>query len=295
MMFRALRSLLFVPGDREDLILKALASQADAVIVDLEDAVAPENKAVAREVTREVLTAADRAGKAVFVRVNAFDTGLAAGDTAAVISSRPSGLMLPKAEGAADVERLSHILEGLEARDGIEPGVTRILTVATETATATLALSMPRGKGLQRLWGLLWGGEDLSAALGVMSNRDEAGEYTFPFLFARSQTLYAANALGVEPIDAVYANFRDPEGLERETRAALRDGFTAKAAIHPAQVEIINRVLTPTEEQLNWSREVVALLKDRGVARLDGRMVDIAHKRIALRLLARAAALEMAR
>lgn len=288
----ALRSLLFVPGDREDLILKALASTADAVIVDLEDAVAPEAKARARDVAADVVGGADRRGKAVFVRVNAFDTGLTAGDAAAVAAARPFGLMLPKAGGAADVLRLSHMLDALEAREGIVAGATRIVTVATETAAATLALGAPQAAGLDRLWGLLWGGEDLSAALGVSANRDAAGDYTFLFQFARSQALFAANALGVVPVDAVYADFRDLDGLAREVLAARRDGFTAKAAIHPVQVEVINRLLTPTAEELDWARQVVALLADRGVARLEGRMVDIAHKRIALRLLARAAALE---
>lgn len=291
-MTAALRSLLFVPGDREDLILKALASAADAVIVDLEDAVAPEAKATARHVTQAVLDGADRRGKPVFVRVNALDTGLTAGDAAAVMAGRPWGLMLPKAGGAAQVAQLSHMLDALEAREGIGAGTTRIVTVATETAAATLALSAPLGAGQDRLWGMLWGGEDLSAALGVQANRDAAGDYTFPFQFARSQLLFAANALDVVPVDAVYADFRDAAGLERETRAALRDGFAAKAAIHPGQIEVINLVLTPTADQLDWSRQVVALLADRGVARLEGKMVDLAHKRIALRLLARAAALE---
>jgi len=284
----ALRSLLFVPGNREALILKALSSEADAIIIDLEDAVAPEDKLKAREVTREVLESVDRKGKTVFVRVNAFDTGMTTGDVAAVLSSRPNGLVLPKAQTSADVQRLSYILEGLEARDGLDEGITRILTVATETAAATLALSSPNGSGLERLCGLLWGGEDLSAALGALSNRDEEGNYTYPFQFARSQALYAANVLKVMPVDAVYPDFRDIEGLEREAKAALRDGFVAKAAIHPRQVEIINRVMTPTDEQLSWSCQVVEILAERGVAPLDGRMVDIAHKRIALRLLSRA-------
>ncbi len=289
MQVAALRSLLFVPGDSERMILKALGSPADAVILDLEDAVAPERKAAARGVAAEVLAGADRQGKAVLVRLNAFDTGLTAGDAAAVLPGRPDAVMLPKAEGG-QVARLGHVLEGLEARDGIDPGATRILTVATETAAATLALSAPQG--IDRLAGLLWGGEDLSAALGVSANRDEDGAYTFPFQFARSQCLYAANALGVAAIDAVYTDFRDAEGLERETRAALRDGFTAKAAIHPGQCEVINRVLTPDPGRLAWARQVVALLADRGVARLDGGMIDIAHKRIAQRLIARAEALE---
>ncbi len=286
-----IRSLLFVPGDREAVIAKALASAADAVIIDLEDAVAPDRKAAARQVTRDVLDHGDRGGKAVFVRLNAFDTGLTATDAAAILGVRPWGVVLPKAHGPAEVARLSHMLDALEAREGIVAGTTRILTVATETAAATLALASPAGEGQERLWGMLWGGEDLAATLGAMANRNAEGDYTFPYRFARSQCLYAANATGTAAVDAVYTDFRDPAGLEVEVHAALRDGFVAKAAIHPAQVEIINRILTPDSGQLDWARQVVDLLSDRDVAKLDGRMVDIAHKRIALRLLARAAAI----
>lgn len=286
-----IRSLLFCPGDNEKLIGKALASAADAVIVDLEDAVAPENKARAREVTREVLSGGGRGTKPVLVRLNAFDTGLTAGDLAAVMPARPWGVMLPKAEGAADLDRLAHFLEALEAREGGEPGATRIMTVATETAGAVLNLARPQSGADARIWGLLWGGEDLSASLGALANRDEGGAYTFPYQHARAQCLYAANAIGAAAVDAVYPDFRDLEGLEVEAKAGLRDGFTAKAAIHPAQVEVINRVMTPSAAQLDWARQVVELLADVGVARIDGKMVDIAHKRIAERLLGRWAAI----
>ena len=165
------------------------------------------------------------------------------------------------------------------------------MTVATETAAATLRLGAGETDPSGRLWGLLWGGEDLSATLGAQTNRDDAGDYTFPYQFARSQCLFAANALGVAAVDAVYVDFRDPEGLAAETRLGLRDGFSAKAAIHPAQLEVINDVLTPTPDQLDWAREVMTLLQDRAVARMGSKMVDLAHKRIAERLLARAAAL----
>jgi len=287
-----IRSLLFVPGDSESKILKALASEADTVIVDLEDAVAPENKAQARALTGEILGGAERNGRPVFVRLNAFDTGVTATDLAAVMASRPWGVVLPKSQGGADLDRLSHYLDALEAREGIEPGSTRIMTVATETAAATLNLSRPESGAKHRVWGMLWGGEDLSATLGAMSNRDETGAYTFPYQFARSQCLYAANAIGAQAVDAVYTNFKDAEGLERETMEGLRDGFTAKAAIHPAQAAVINRVMSPTEAQLEWARQVVLLLAERAVARLDGKMVDLAHKRIAERLLQRAAAIK---
>ncbi|MCI5075383.1 CoA ester lyase [Oricola sp.] len=284
-----IRSLLFVPGDKEKLIHKALASASDAVIVDLEDAVGPEFKLAARDVTLEALTSAGRT-KPVFVRLNAFDTGMTAGDLAAIMPARPFGVMLPKCSGPADLERLAHYLDMAEAINGIRPGATRIVTVATETATATLNLAIPAGHGGSRLWGLLWGAEDLAADLGLGSNRDEQGRYTDPCRHARTQCLYAANAAKAVAIDAVYVDFKDPEGLERECREGLRDGFTAKAAIHPSQVEIINRIMTPTADELEWARQVCGLLAETGVAQLNGKMIDIAHKRLAERILKRAGA-----
>ena len=285
-----IRSLLFVPGDNEAKILKAFGSQADAVIVDLEDAVQPERKTAAREIVRGVLSSGVAKGKPIFVRVNAFDTGLTSLDVAAVVQARPWGIMLPKASGSRDIERLGHYLDALEAREGLVEGSTLIASVATETASATLALGRANSTAVRRLWGMLWGGEDLSAGLGAFGNRGPDGAYTFPYQFARSQCLFAASALDVQPIDSVYTDFRDIEGLAREAEAGARDGFTAKAAIHPAQAETINRIFTPRPEQLAWAREVVSLLSQAGVARLDGKMIDIAHKRVAERLLARAVA-----
>lgn len=285
----AIRSLLFVPGDNERKIEKALNGEADAVIVDLEDAVSPENKVAARSITREMLLNFGGTDKKVFVRVNAFDSGLIAADLAGVLHAAPWGIMLPKCAGAGELEQLAYYLDALEAAHNLSAGSTRILSVATETAVGTLNLghTCPVSK---RLWGMLWGGEDLSAALGAMTNRDEQGNYTFPYQFARSQCLYAANALNVQPIDAVYTDFRDSQGLERETREAVRDGFTAKAAIHPAQIEIINRVMTPSSEEVGWAHQVVELLREEGVAKLEGRMIDLAHKRVAERILLRARA-----
>lgn len=283
-----IRSLLFVPGDNERRIGKAIDSQADAVIVDLEDSVVPDNKARARIATGEILRHHKVDGKPLVVRLNAFESGLTALDVAAVMAGQPWAVMLPKCRGNTDLARLADFLEVMEVREGITPGTTRIITVATETAAATLTLSQSIPSMTPRLWGLLWGGEDLAASLGAQRNRDEAGNYTFPYQFARSQCLFAANALGVQAIDAVYTAMNDPRGLEQEVEAALRDGFVAKAAIHPSQVEIINRVLMATSAQVDWSSRVLELLKDSAVARLDGGFVDLAHKRIAERLLLRA-------
>jgi len=291
----AIRSLLFVPGDSESKALKAFDSQADAIILDLEDAVAPCAKDVARSTTLELLTQAERRGKPVFVRINSFGSGLATADLAAVVRGRPWGIVLPKCGGFHDLERLSNYLDVLEGRDNITEGSTRLLAVATETAQATLNLSRQNRIPLPRLWGLMWGSEDLSATLGAFANRDAVGSYTFPYQFARSQCLYSASSMGIAPVDAVFTDFRDSAGLERETLDAFRDGFSAKAAIHPAQVEVINRVLTADSQQIEWAKQVVALLRDTGVARLDGRMIDLAHKRIADRILGREAALKAVR
>lgn len=284
-----IRSLLFVPGDNEKMIHKALASPADAVIVDLEDAVMPSRKGYARGLLAELLPAVGRTEKPVVVRVNSFETGMTGADLAAVVPAAPWGVMLPKWQQASDTVRLGHYLEALEAQQVRGTGETRILLVATETAQAVLALG--RHGGHSRLWGMLWGGEDLSASLGAASSRDGGGRYSFPFRHARAQCLYAASAWGAAPIDSVHTDLKDLAALESETEDAVRDGFVAKAAIHPAQVEVINRVMTPTDAQLDWSRRVVELLQDEAVARLDGRMIDLAHKRMAERLLQRAAAI----
>jgi citrate lyase subunit beta / citryl-CoA lyase len=286
----SIRSLLFVPGDSQSKALKALASEADALILDLEDAVAPAAKSAARATTRAILENEDRRGKLVFVRINAFSTGLANADLASTVRGNPWGIVLPKCNDFRELEQLSNHLDILENREGIPEGSIKLLAVATETARGTLNLSLECGTPLPRLWGLMWGSEDLSAALGAFANRDATGAYTFPYQFARSQCLFSSSALGIAAVDAVFTNFRDLAGLEGETADALRDGFSAKAAIHPAQVAVINRVLTPDSKQVEWAGQVASLLRDTGVAQLDGRMIDLAHKRIADRILKRAAA-----
>jgi citrate lyase subunit beta/citryl-CoA lyase len=286
-----IRSLLFVPGDNAKLIGKALSSQADAVILDLEDAVAPEAKVAARTIVREALDSLDRNGKAVFVRVNALETGLALADLSAVVGGLPWGVVLPKCQGNQELLRLSYYLEALETQQDVLPGTVRVLAISTETSGATLNLGSTAPPAPPRLWGSMWGSEDLAASLGAIGNRDGNGNYTFPYQSARSQCLYAASTLGIAAVDSVWTDIRDLDGLEREAREGLRDGFIAKAAIHPAQVDVINRAFTPSAARLEWARRVIDLLADRGVARLDGVMVDLVHKRIAERLLLRAAAI----
>jgi len=284
-----MRSLLFVPADSERKLEKALQSGADALILDLEDSVASSRKDEARRIAARFL--AERAGSALlYVRVNALSTGLIEEDLAAVMSDRPAGIMLPKAEGGHDVSLLSAKLRVHEAENAIEDGATAILPLITETAKAVFSVHTIAGAS-KRLSGLTWGAEDLSADIGARVTRDNAGGYTGVFALARSMTLLAAASAGVPAIDTVYPAYRDIEGFSRDCSEAERDGFTGKMAIHPSQVPIINGAFTPSEEAIDHSRRVVAAFAeagDAGVVSVDGEMVDRPHLLRAERILARA-------
>lgn len=280
-----IRSFLFVPGDSDRKLEKSLGTDAHALIVDLEDAVAPENKEAARGLTRAFLDR-PREGKQVYVRINAFDTGMVEQDLDAVMPGRPDGIMLPKSGGGEDMVKLGALLDTREKAHGIAVGSTRIIPVATETPEAVLNLASYRGSS-PRLWGMLWGAEDLAGAIGATSNRAN-GLYRSPFRMARDQCLMAAAAAGVVAIDAVYVDVKDFEGLRREADEARSDGFAAKAAIYPAHCEIINATFCPTDEEVSWARAVLDALenaKGGGVATLNGKMVDRPHEVQARRIL----------
>jgi citrate lyase subunit beta / citryl-CoA lyase len=280
-----MRSLLFVPGHSAKMMAKSLGSGADVLIFDLEDAVHPDSKPAARRLVAETLAGRTGAGPAHYVRVNALDTPWCADDVEAVMPVRPDGIMLPKPTGPEDLDRLDALMTRWES--AADKGRAKIIPVCTETAAATLSLAA-KSWARPRLAGLLWGGEDLSAAIGATANRDDHGQYTAPFALARSLCLFAARAAGVAPIDAVFTDFRDGEALRRETDAARRDGFSAKAAIHPAQVDIINRAFTPTDAERLWAERVLAAFEasDAGVVQLDGVMLDAPHRAQARRIMA---------
>lgn len=290
-----LRSLLFIPGDSEAKMAKVAGCGADAVILDLEDAVSPENKPKAREMVKAFLAATPRDFRPVqyWVRVNAFDTGLTLGDLAAILPGIPDGIMQPKVNGPEDVRRLSHYLDALEAAHGIAAGSVRIIPVATETASAPFALGQYASAGLDRLVGLTWGAEDLSAAVGASTNIDASGEWSFTYKMVRSLCLLAAHAAGVQAIDTLYVQFRDDEGLRASCRAARSEGFTGRVAIHPAQVEAINETFTPSPEEIADARRIVSVFAANpgaGTVGLDGKMLDIPHLKQAQRTLAQAEA-----
>ena len=268
-----LRSLLFVPGDRPDRMVKALDAGADALILDLEDSVSPDKKIEARKAVADFLARPRRVK--LFVRVNPQGTE---DDLAGVLPGKPDGLVLPKAVGAASVAQLDRQLAGAKIP---------ILPIATETAGAIFALGT-FGSVADRLCGLTWGVEDLSAAIGASTARETNGRFTPPFEMARSLALFAAHAAGVTAIETVYPALKDIDGLKAYAARGRRDGFSGMLALHPAQVPVINAAFTASGEELAWAKRVVAAFAANpgaGALELDGRMVDAPHLKLAQRLL----------
>ncbi|KLI64332.1 HpcH/HpaI aldolase/citrate lyase family protein [Aurantiacibacter marinus] len=290
---------MFVPGDSERKMTKAPACGADVVIFDLEDAVAPGAKAEARQMTRDWLKeqrggAAGGTGQPVpqyWVRINPLDTPLWQDDVEAILSGKPAGIMVPKAEGPAQLNRLIKLLYEQESRNGVIPGETKLLPLVSETAYAANGIASygKRRNASSRIAGLTWGAEDLSAAIGASRKRDEKGRWTDLFRMVRAQTLLAAHAAGVAAIDTLHADFRDEEGLKRVARESYQDGFAGMMAIHPSQVAIINAAFTPDEKELAEARAIVELFAANpgvGALQLDGRMIDQPHLAQAIKLLA---------
>ena len=289
-----MRSLLFVPADDAKKLDKAMASGADALIVDLEDSIPTQGKADARLSAAAFIANAAKAAHRprLLVRVNGFASGLCDADLDAVVPARPDAVMLPKAEGGADVVRADAKLSAREAIAGLPDGCVKIVAIATETATA-LFLAGTYGGATGRLEGLTWGAEDLSAELGAEANRDGEGRFLDPYRLARALCLAAAAAARVQAIDTVTVDFRNAAALRRESEEARRDGFTGKMAIHPAQVQVINEVFTPSAAAVAQARAVVAAFEahpGRGTVGIDGVMYDRPHLERARQLLTRAAA-----
>ncbi len=285
------RSWLFVPGDSERKLEKGRGNEADALILDLEDAVSDDRQEIAREMTCDFLKAnPDRSRQQLWVRINPLDSPLSLPDLAAVMPGRPDGIVLPKVERAQDVNRLADFLSVLEVRDGIEEGSTNILSVATETGASLLTFHTYLENTTERLTAMTWGAEDLAASLGASDNRHPAtGEYDDAYLMAKSLCLAAARAIEVQPVGVVWVDFRDLDGLEKDCLRDRRSGFVGKIAIHPAQSEVINRAFTPSDEEVEHAERVVQVFADNpglGTVGLDGKMVDMPHLKQARNLLA---------
>jgi citrate lyase subunit beta/citryl-CoA lyase len=287
-----LRSLLFVPGDSNRKFAKGSGCGADALILDLEDSVVAPKKAEARTHVASLLDQKSKRDWAFFVRANPFETGLTLEDVAAVVKPGLDGLLIRKANGVADLLRMAHYLDAFETKAKMPVGTVKLLVVATETPTAMFNLG-GYAPAHPRLLGLTWGAEDLSSAIGATSAREPDGSWTEPYRMVRTQCLFAAAAAEIAPIDTLYADFRDGAGLEESCRAARRDGFTGRIAIHPDQVSIINTCFSSSEAEIAEAREIVAAFEANpgaGALGINGKMVDIPHLKAARKTLAAAGA-----
>jgi citrate lyase subunit beta / citryl-CoA lyase len=286
-----MRSLLFIPGDSPRKLEKGIGSGADALLLDLEDSIAPEKKTEARVTTAAFLKQARNASNRprLFVRVNGLATGLTDGDLDAVVAAHPDGIVFPKAEGGAAVVHCDAKITAREAIHGLPDGAINIIAIATETAQA-IFLAGTYGGSSKRLKALTWGAEDLSVELGAEANRDSNGNFLEPYRLARSLCLAGAAAAQVQAIDTVYIDFRNEAGFRRECEEARRDGFTGKMLIHPAQVAICNEVFTPSAEAIKKAEAVVAAFAANpgaGTVGIGGVMFDRPHLERARQLLGR--------
>jgi citrate lyase subunit beta / citryl-CoA lyase len=285
-----MRSLLFIPADSEKKLAKGFASGADCLIVDLEDSVAPEAKQKARDRAFAFLadTVPESPRPRLYVRVNGLESGLTEADLGAVMRAPPDGVLLPKCLNGAAIQHLGAMLAVKEAEHDLADGATRIMAIVTETPASIFNMGTYAGAS-QRLEGLTWGAEDLAACIGAETNKAAGGDYSFPYLLARSLTLFAAASAGALAIDTVHRKFRDLAGLRLECEVAKRDGFVGKMAIHPAQIEIINEIFTPSHESIAKARAVVAAFEAEpkaGVIGFEGEMLDLPNLTKARRLLA---------
>jgi citrate lyase subunit beta/citryl-CoA lyase len=280
-----MRALLFVPGDRPERFPKALAAGAAAIIIDLEDSVTPATRPQARLNAAACLRDANRS-LPLWVRINPVQTSDALPDLAAIAAARPDGIVLPKARTGADLRQLDHWLEALEAQHGLTQGSIKVIALITETAQAMLSASTFM-QPPARVVGYTWGAEDLAAAVGASSNRKADGEFEDTFRLARTQCLLVAAAAGISAYDTTDTEFRDTAAVERRARAARRDGFVGKLAIHPAQLAPIHAAFAPTAAEVAWARKVLELMSGAsGAVALDGRMIDRPHVQQAERILA---------
>lgn len=284
---KKMRSWLFAPGDSAKKMTKAMEGNADIVLIDLEDAVAPESKPLARTMVHDFLKANAAQRDRLWVRINPFDGPYTLLDLAAIMPAHPGGIMLPKVYGRADVERLNHCLSALEVANGIEEGSTPVIVLITETAEAMFHTG--DYKGAPRVVALTWGAEDLADSIGASSNKNSDGSYGFTYELARSLTVLGAATAGVPAIETISADFKDLEALRLRAEKVRRDGYRGMLAIHPSQIEVINQAFTPTAEEIAEAREIVAVFEANpgvGAIGYKGAMLDRPYLSRALQLLA---------
>ena len=280
------RSWLFIPGDSDKKLAKIADCGADAVIIDLEDSVAASNKLTARAMAAEYLRSAGQDGPQLWVRINPLDSVWHTDDVVTIAAAGPAGLVLPKAEGPDDVERLASAIDAAGASASVA-----IHAIATETPRAVFRLGGFAERRPARLSAISWGAEDLATAIGATGNRHSDGRFHDAFVYARTLALFAAHAAGVQAVDTLHADFRDEAGLRLSSERARAEGFTGRLAIHPAQVQTINAAFLPTEAECDLARRIVAAFANAGnvgTVGIDGKMIDRPHLLQSQRVLARA-------
>ena len=285
------RSLHFVPGGNDRMFSKALSLPADSLILDLEDSVTPDRKESVRKEVCSWIKDTDFGWQECLVRINPFDTPWGRDDLAAIMEQLPDGLVLPKVSDRAGIDVIDGLMQTMESQQKVEVGSVSLVLIGTEVAEAVFTL--PQMAKNPRVDGITWGAEDLSVSLGAKAKRDAKGDYLEVFSFVRSTCLLAAVAAGVQPIDAVYVDIKNPTGLERECRSAADMGYTGKISIHPSQLEIINRAFTPTREEIEQAKALLdAFAENKKAGRMaftfNGEMVDVPHLQRAEKILSRA-------
>lgn len=275
-----IRSLLFAPGDSEKKMGKAVEVESDVVILDLEDSVSDSRKVIARGLVTEFLKSRpDDLRPQLYVRVNPLDTEYCLEDISQVAAAAPAGILLPKTDSGKDIQKLSNYLDVLETANGLAKNSIRIIAVATETAASVFNMGSYQ-KCSERLCGITWGAEDLGAAVRASTSLTSSKDWTAPYQMVRSLCLFGAYAANIEALDTVMADFRDMNQLSVVCDQARKDGFTGKLAIHPCQVEVINKAFTPTKEEIEHAKAVLALFNENpnaGTLQLDGKMIDKPH------------------
>lgn len=293
-MTRLRRSVHFVPGGNERMLVKALATNADSLIFDLEDAVTPDRKDEVRGIVASWLAEADFGTTEKTVRMNPLDTPWGHADLEATMVSPPDAYVVPKPETLEGLNAIDAELSRLERLHGHpDRGVGLILIAETPLG----ALNNPTFPGCPRVEAMTWGGEDMSAVLGVPGNRDAHGNYLSVYQHTRVVTLLSAAAGGVQPLDAVYVDFRDLDGLRAECEEGARLGFTGKLSIHPNQIDVINDAFTPAPELVAEAEALIeafdeAQAQGRMAFTFKGQMVDMPHLSRARALLERARLIE---
>jgi citrate lyase subunit beta/citryl-CoA lyase len=282
------RSYLFIPGDSEKKLGKAQSLGADALILCLEDAVTEANKAKAREMTRDYLLAHRSASASeLWVRVNAIDTEHLMVDLVAIMAGAPRGIFLPKPSCGDDIKMVDHYLTALEQQNGLELGSTRIISLA-ESALGAVNMASFVGAS-QRLSAITWGAEDMATDLGALTNIDDRGEYFLVHQLGRASCLTVSAAARVQAVDSVFTDYKNDGGLREQCIRSRREGFCGKMAIHPAQVAVINECFTPSQEEIDYARQVIQTFAEAagaGTVGLNGKMLDRPHLTQAQRLLA---------